>query len=104
MDLEALKKAKFKVYDSTVYFKVEHYQQNNRIALQLMTNDKGYEEPSCTLTVNIPEAELCDDEVLIKNWSENERSAKAAFETGLFEDTGKNYPSGYVSAPVWRIK
>jgi hypothetical protein len=41
---------------------------------------------------------------LAKTWSENEELAKEAFASGLFEDTGFKIPTGYVVAPVWKIK
>ena len=42
-------------------------------------------EPFATLTVNIPEVPLADNEVLIKNWSENEQFANACRDCGIWE-------------------
>ncbi len=44
------------------------------------------------------------DGILVKTWSENEAFAKAALATGLFEDTGKRFPTGFVEAQIWKLK
>ena len=61
------------------------------------------EGPFATLSVNIPEHKLADDEVLVKTWSENERIIEPVLATGLFEDTGRRVPTGYCEAQVWRL-
>ena len=55
------------------------------------------------LTINIPEVELKDYEILVKTWAENERLAAAVLKTGLFEDTGLKVKTGFVEAQIWRI-
>jgi len=60
-------------------------------------------EPIATLTVYIEGVVLQDGELLVKTWSENERIAQQALESGLFEDTGKRVPTGFVEAQVWRF-
>lgn len=59
-------------------------------------------EPWATVTVNLPEVPLEPDEFTVKMWSENEAIRQPLLATGLFEDTGKRVPSGFVSAEVWR--
>ena len=86
MNLEALKKVQF--------------QKSGRTALQLHIVGTG--KPYATLTCNMSEVSLEDDEVIIKNWSENTQVAQDAFNTGLFENTGKL--AGNIRAPIWRIK
>ncbi len=104
MDLEALKNATFQFMETELKFIVTEYTNNKSTAIQLVSNDV-YEEPFCMLTVNVPESKLLkENEILIKNWSENEGIAKEAFKTGLFEDTGKSIPTGYCEAPIWKIK
>lgn len=49
-----------------------HRYQNGRVALQLVTHDDGFPEPVATATVNIPEWDLEADEVIIKDYSENQ--------------------------------
>lgn len=79
------------------------YSDGKATAIQLITVS-DYPEPFATLTCHIPGVELADDEVMIKTWSENKLVAKAALESGLFEDTGKRISTGFVLAEIWRVK
>lgn len=74
---------------------------NRRTAIQLIIADTG--EPFCVLSVNIPECELELDEVLIKTWSENEGAARVARNSGLFQDTGKRFQTGFTVAEIWKV-
>jgi hypothetical protein len=88
----------------TIYntvFQVGHY-RNGRIAVELI--DAETSEPFATLTINIPEATASDNEIIVKTWTENEQVAKAAYDSGLFLDTGKRISSGFVQAQVWKIR
>jgi len=87
------------VYD-TVFCVKSYY--NRRPTLVLLTNDQEI-DLFCTLTCNLPDIPLEDDEVIIKNWSENEDIAKAALASGYFQDTGKRISTGFVQAPIWRV-
>lgn len=62
-------------------------------------------EPFATLTVNMPQHQhlLEEDEVFIKNWSENESFAQAALISGYFIKTAKSIPTGFVKAPIWKV-
>ena len=57
-------------------------------------------------SVNIPPRtkELADNEFFVKAWDENGPLVEPMLATGLFEETGRLVPTGYVFAPVWRIK
>ena len=81
------------------------YPAGGAIAIQLVSNDE-LTEPMATFSTNlVPHgAEIAADEFCVKTWSENEVFVSPMLSTGLFEDTGKRVPSGYVVAPVWRIK
>jgi hypothetical protein len=59
--------------------------------------------PYATLTVNTGRP-LAPRHVAIKNWSENESVAASALASGLFEPSGIEIPTGFVKAPVWRIR
>jgi hypothetical protein len=59
-------------------------------------------EPWATVTVNLPDAALEPGEFTVKTWSENESLRGPLLATGLFVDTGKRIPTGFVSAEVWR--
>jgi len=84
----------------TVQIALKKYHEGRAWAVQLYT-DEG--EPFATLTTNIPGVKLAEDELLIKGWSENEATAKAAMKTGWFERTNKIVPTGFAVAEVWRV-
>ena len=81
-------------------FAVGQY-QNGRVAVQLV--DAKTSEPFATLTVNIPQATVSDKEIIVKTWTENEPVARAALESGLFQDTGKRIPTGFSQAQIWKV-
>lgn len=73
---------------------------NGRIALQLMCENG---ESWGTLSVNLVDAEIADDEMGIPVWNLPEERIAAFLESGQFVDTGKTAPAGYVEAPIWRV-
>ena len=85
---------------------VGRYPKGGAIYIQLYTREEGFPEPLITLSTNIlavgPNLGL--DEFCVKDWSENEAFIDAVYASGLFERTGRLVPSGYVVAPVWRLK
>lgn len=84
----------------------EQYQAGGRVALQLIAaqNDKDREiykgEPITTATVNIPCCNIESDEILIKNYSENEGLLEILENAGIVKSTGKYVESGWVQVPV----
>jgi hypothetical protein len=81
---------------------------NGRAAIKYHARDG---EPMGTLTVNLPDAELGEDEIAVKTWSENECLAEAVLGTAsvkatIFEDTGRRIPTdGHgCEAQVWKVK
>src|SRR5690606_13888910 len=76
------------------------YEDNGRIAIQLIHVETG--ELVSVATVNLP-VKLRHDEVLIKDYSENEGMLEALVNAGVVEDTGKRVASGYVEIPVCRL-
>lgn len=73
---------------------------NGRLAVQLNTEDP--DDPSivdryAVLSVNIPEADIGEDEFAAKHWSENAGFIEQLEALGHFEDTGKRTSSGYVN-------
>lgn len=61
--------------------------------------------PYAILSVAIEGAaeQLKPGEYVIKAWSENEPTARAVLEAGIFVDTGKRIRSGFVEAQIWRL-
>ncbi|MEQ1804294.1 MAG: hypothetical protein ABL900_02870 [Burkholderiaceae bacterium] len=84
---------------------VGRYPAGGAIAIQLVTDDES-PEPMATFSTNLAPygAKVSSDEFCVKTWSENEVFVAPMLSIGLFEDTGKRVPSGYVVAPIWRIK
>lgn len=85
----------------TTIFSVDYYRLTQKAAVELVMVDDG--TPFCTLTCNIPGVELKDNEILVKTWSENEEVAACALTSGLFKDTGKRVPTGFVEAQIWEV-
>ena len=84
---------------------VGRYPAGGAIAVQLVASDE-LAEPLATFSTNLVPygAQVSSDEFFAKTWSENEALVAPMLSSGLFEDTGKRVPSGYVVAPVWRVK
>ena len=83
---------------------VGRYPAGGAIAVQLEDANTG--EPLATFSTNLVPYGACvaDTEFCAKVWSENEPLVEPMLSTGLFEDTGRSEASGYVLAPVWRIR
>jgi hypothetical protein len=94
-------------YNNTdVWLELEHY-GNGRIALQLtcrMDGETSWREPYMTLTSNIPEADLEPDQIIVKNYSENEGADDWMILNELIEPTPvASVYSGYVVMPVYTL-
>ena len=88
-------KTPYAEYDVVVIF--ERY-QNNRIAIELVDKNDG--EPICMATVNIPEAPLADNEIIIKNYSENEGVLEFLQKNSYVGKTLRMVQAGYAKANV----
>jgi hypothetical protein len=77
------------------------YAEGKRVALVAL--DQTGEQVG-VLTTNLPEIPLEAGEFFVKTWSENEELAKAAMESGWFNDTGKRHKTGFVEAQIWKWK
>ena len=64
------------------YLKFGQY-ANGRTAIQLF--DTADHEPVCTATVNVPEVELPEGYVFIKNYSENEGILETLVAAGIID-------------------
>ena len=84
---------------SYMYFDI--YQNNNALAVQLVTVDG---EPYATISTNLPEsASLSPTEFFLKDWSENEPIADALIQKGIIKPTGKQASSGFVTAKSYTV-
>lgn len=93
-----MKSVKFKEW--ACWLKVRRY-SNGRIALTLVDQRDG--EPVATATTNLPDEPLADDEVVIKDWSENTGMVTALVAAGVIEQPHRSVVTGFVKAPVARI-
>ena len=97
---------KFNVWNCEV---IKKQYQNGRVALQLiaiaddMDNDVYKGEPIAMATVNLPEVELADGEVFIKDYSENEGMLEALENAGVVKFTGQYVKSGFVIIPICKL-
>lgn len=93
------KEAKYVPASSMVF--VEYYSAGNRPGL--FVEDKETGAPHA-LTSNFPSLPMDDDEVAVKDYSENEGVLAALREAGLVEAPHRWIPSGYVMFPVVRVR
>ena len=77
------------------------YENTGRTALTLVDADDG-EQVACA-TVNLPEHKLGPGEIFIKTWSENEGMLEFLLKNHIVEDTGREVPTGYVTARVCKL-
>ena len=94
--------------DGTVKFmswtcdpEAETYGNNGRERLSLY--DSGDGEPIAVATVNIPEEWCDDDEVFIKDYSENEGMVTALMNAQHIKEPHRLVRSGFVAVPVCRL-
>lgn len=89
-----------------IHAEVGRYPKGGAIYVQFYSYADGYPEPFLTLSTNILSVGtgLAPDELCVKVWSENEPFIEDIFNAGWFENTGRTVSSGFVSAPVWRLK
>jgi len=59
--------------------------------------------PYATATTNLRGLDLDEDEVLIKNYSENEGVLPALIDAGIVQDTGKKVNVGYAHANICKL-
>lgn len=83
------------------YLDFRWYADNDRLAILLF--DQGDSSPIAYATVNIPEYDLPPNEVIIKDYSENEGMLKTMVESGLMEYTGNKIQTGFVRCPVCKL-
>lgn len=73
---------------------------NGRPAIVLVGSDG---ECAAVATVNVPEAPLLPNQVLIKDYSENEGMLAALEQAGLVKPLGVSVRSGHVSMPLCQL-
>lgn len=100
-----LKSINMKVFNLTAHghshkvtVHLHKYHGNDRIAIQL--NDANDGQPYAVVTVNKPEVLLSDNEVLVKDYSENEGMLDFLTKNNIVTPTANGVQSGFVWLPV----
>lgn len=92
------KEIKFNEWNCTLNYSTY---SNKRTAIELIDAEDGM--PIAMATVNIPDASIESDEVIIKNWSENEGIREALQVAGIIGPTLRKIPTGFVLATVHKL-
>lgn len=80
---------------------VHHYQVGDRLALRLLDATTG--APVAMATLNNPAIDLDPDELLIKDYSENEGMLDTLLAAALVHPPHRYAISGYAQVPVVRL-
>jgi hypothetical protein len=89
------KTVKFMRWDCHV---IKRQYGNGRTALVLEDSYDG--EPIATCTINLPDEDLADNEVIIKDYSENQGMLDTLISAGIISHPKRHVQSGYIVAPV----
>ncbi len=87
------------VYHNAV-MSFHQYGASGRTALAFKTQDG---EPLAVATVNLPNTYLEPDEVIIKNWSENEGMTASLEEAGIIGPVIDAVATGFVTATIHKL-
>jgi hypothetical protein len=74
---------------------------NGRTAIELIDVEDGC--PVMMATVNLPETDLNEDEIIIKNYSENEGVLEFLIENGIVGNPLRTVSSGWITCPVVKL-
>lgn len=100
------KKEKISFQSWNCFLNLGYYGAGGRLAIKLLSDeenaDKGvaYGEPIAVATVNIPEIPLKDNELIIKNYSENEGMLEVLKNSGFITDAKREISTGFVTVHV----
>lgn len=85
------------IKDTQVSMLVGQY-GNGRTALELIDSTDG--EPVMVATVNVPDIPLEENEVIIKDYSENEGVLDCLIKEGIVSKPKRHISTGFVLCPV----
>lgn len=74
---------------------------NGRTAIQFLDAEDGC--PIVMATVNLPDADIAEDEVAIKDYSENEGILQELMDQGVVSAPLRYKASGFVRVPICKI-
>ncbi|CAG9186085.1 DUF4313 domain-containing protein [Cupriavidus pampae] len=102
MDATTVYGAGLASYPAGVLLRASVYSTNLRAAISLVCADDGM--PYGALSVNLPETELADDEILVAaDWNLPADLKAALLATGKFVQTGRWSQVGHGRGEIWRI-
>ena len=90
---------KYKHWDCYVEF--NKYAQNGNNAICLY--EVGTDEPIAVATVNLPGVRLNPDEVIIKNYTENEGMLKTLVNAKIISEPISVVQHGFVNSPICKL-
>lgn len=90
---------KFKNWDC---FILQGIYPNGRLALRLISKEDH--EPIAVATVNVVDDNTAKDEVVIKDYSENQGMYKALLDQNIVHPAHRYTRTGYVMSPVCKLK
>lgn len=100
--------ARTKMGDAILVLTLTNYRSAPHVPAIAATliDEGGFAQPYGKLTVNLSGdgVVLAPWSATIKTWAENESLAKACLDTGIFESTVLVWQTGFVNAPVWRLR
>lgn len=83
---------------SSIQFKYAKY-NNGRVAI--MATDEGH--PLCKCTINIPDIFVADNEVIIKDYSENEGILQDMIDLGIITAPRRMMNTGYGCTAICKL-
>ena len=85
---------------------IGRYPKGGAIYIQLYRIDEDGCPCPMTFSVNLKSygCELADNEFNAMTWNGNDILVESVMATGLFEDTGRKFRSGFVVSPIWRLR
>ena len=96
--MQLVKKVKYKKWNCNLFRSVYF---NERVALILSDADDGSSVATCT--VNLTDEILAENEVFIKDYSENKGMLNFLIAEGIIKPTGRKVQCEYVSIPVCKL-
>lgn len=94
-----MKQVEFLGYTCNIHF--SEY-SNKRTAI-LLVDPFDPLDTVAVATTNIPDVPLLEDEVIIKDYSENEGMFDVLTKAGIVSDTGRRVQTGFVTCPICKL-
>lgn len=83
-----------------IHLSIKRY-ANGRPCIELFDEDDGF--PFARATANVTEWQPGEDEILIKNYSENEGLLDWLVSNGIVEDTLRTHRSGFIFLNICKL-